>query len=324
MRLVRFATAPYAAVAFFLTLSTVAGCRPRTQQHDASTVRVTGSDTMVTVANAWSEEFRKSHPDIAVPIKGGGSGVGIAKLCQGAIDIATSSREMAANEIELAKKNTGKEPKEFIVGRDALAIYVHPDNPLETISIPELRDLYGEGSLIDVWQQLAIDNMSCAGGKIILIGRQNSSGTYAYFQEVVLGKGSDGKQRNFRQGITGQSGSSDVVTLVSHTPCAIGYSGMGYKTPSVKFVKVSKDKGEPGIEPTLETALNGTYPISRPLYLYTLGEPTGAVLEFIQWVQGDEGQKIVEQEGYVPLPKPGSAAGPGGSDSAEPQPGITE
>src|SRR5262249_37433511 len=104
------------------------------------------------------------------------------------------------------------------------------------------------------------------------------------------------------QGMTSQSGSSDVVALVSHTPCAIGYSGMAFKTPEVKVVKVAKEKGQPAIEPNLETALDGTYPISRPLYLYTLGETSGAIAEFIQWVTGSEGQKIVEQEGYVPLP----------------------
>jgi phosphate transport system substrate-binding protein len=140
---------------------------------------------------------------------------------------------------------------------------------------------------------------SCSDGKIIRVSRQNSSGTYVYFREAVLGE-----RRDYKQGTTAQSGSSDVVALVSKTPCAIGYSGMGYyKADLVKMVKVAKEKGEPAVAPSIESALDGTYPISRPLYLYTLGEPSGTVQEFIQWVRSAEGQKTVEEQGYVPLPK---------------------
>jgi phosphate transport system substrate-binding protein len=257
---------------------------------------MTGSDTMVNLAQAWSEAYQKSHPDVSAQVRGGGSGVGIAALINGKADIAPSSRAMEPDEIELAKKNTGKEPKQFIVGTDALAVYVHKDNPLDAISIEELAAVYGEGGKISKWQELGVENPACSGGEIVRVSRQNNSGTYVYFRDVVLGK--DG---NYKQGTTAQSGSSDVVALVSSTPCAIGYSGMGYNDPGkVKMLKVSKKKGEPGVAPTLATALDGTYPIARPLYIYTLGEPTGAVQEFIQWTLGPEGQAIVEKVGYVP------------------------
>ena len=280
-----------------LALAVVPACSLASRSSD-SAIKVTGSDTMVNLANAWSEAFNQSHPDIALQVKGGGSGVGIKSLISGKTDVTTSSRPMKPKEIEEVKASQGKEPKEFIVGRDALALYVHPTNPIESISIPELAEMYGEGGKISNWKDLGIDNPGCASGEIILVSRQNSSGTYAYFREASLGE-----TREYKQGAPGQSGSSDVVALVSKTPCAIGYSGMAYKTPEVKFVSVSKQKGDPAIAPTLENTLDGSYPIARPLYLYTLGEPTGATAEFIQWVMGPEGQKVVEEQGYVPNPK---------------------
>jgi phosphate transport system substrate-binding protein len=280
-----------------LALAVVPACS-RASRSSEGAIKVTGSDTMVNLANAWSEAFNQSHPDIALQVKGGGSGVGIKSLMSGKTEVATSSRPMKPKEIEEVKASQGKEPKEYIVGRDALALYVHQTNPIESISIPELAEMYGEEGKISNWKDLGIDNPGCASGEIILVSRQNSSGTYAYFREAVLGE-----SREYKQGATGQSGSSDVVALVSKTPCAIGYSGMAYKTPEVKFVSVAKQKGEPAIAPTLENTLDGSYPIARPLYLYTLGEPTGATAEFIQWVMGSEGQKIVEEQGYVPNPK---------------------
>ncbi len=277
-------------------LAATLGCFSNSGQRDDGTIRITGSDTMVNLAQAWAEEYQKDHPDISAQVRGGGSGVGIATLISGKVDIAPASRAMSEEEFELAKKNTGKEPKQFIVGSDALAIYVHKDNPMDSISIEELAAIYGEGGKISKWQELGVDNPQCAGGEIVRVSRQNSSGTYVYFRDTVLGK-----NREYKQGTTAQSGSSDVVALVSNTPCAIGYSGMGYYQPGqVKMLKVSAKKGEPGIEPSIRSALDGTYPISRPLYLYTLGEPTGSVEEFIDWVMGPEGQRIVEEVGYVP------------------------
>lgn len=290
----RLTSMVHAAIAALVT-ATSTGCFSDFGSDD-SRIRITGSDTMVNLAQAWAEAYHEEHPDISSQVRGGGSGVGIAALCNGTIDVATASRAMKEKEIELAKKNTGKEPKQFIVGRDALGIYVHKDNPLDEISLEELAEVYGDGGKITRWEQLGIDNTLCPGGEIVCVSRQNNSGTYAYFHDAVLGK-----HREYRQGTTAQSGSRELATLIAHTPCAIGYSGMGYRTDDVKLLAVSQKKGEKAVPPTLETALDDTYPLARPLYIYTIGEPTGAVQEFIQWVLGPQGQKIVEEDGYVPI-----------------------
>ncbi len=260
-----------------------------------NSIKITGSDTMVNLAQAWQEFYLGVRPEVIIQVKGGGSGVGLAALCTGKIEIAPSSRKIKPKEIELARERTGKEPKEFIVGLDALAIYVHKDNPLDEITIPQLAGIYGADGDMEQWSQLGVENTGCRDGEIIRVSRQNSSGTYVYFREAILGKTGD-----FKLGATSQSGSSDVVALITHTPCAIGYSGMGYRTDGVKMLGVAKKKGDKAIAPSAEAVLDGTYPISRPLFLYTLGEPQGAVKDFIDWMLSPTGQRIVAEVGYVP------------------------
>ena len=267
---------------------------------NASTVvvRLTGSDTMVNLNQAWAENYKKSHPAVSVQVAGGGSGVGVAGLIDGILDVAASSREMEPEEIERATKAAGAAPQQFAVGLDALALYVHKDNPIESISLEELAEIYGDGGTTVKWSQLGVANAGCSGDQVVRVGRQNNSGTYVYFREAVLGR-----TREFKLASIDQSGSKDVVTLVSRTPCAIGYSGMAYAEPGVKTLRISKKKGEAGISPTAATALDGTYPIARPLYLFTRGTPTGAVKEFVDWTLSDEGQRIVQEIGYVPTPR---------------------
>ena len=260
-------------------------------------IRAKGSDTMIQLATAWAEAYRTKDPNVMVNANGGGSGTGIAALQNGTTDICNASREIKPEEIEKVKANTGKDVKEFVVAYDALAVYSNPSNPVKQISIEELREIWAEGGTIESWEQIN----PAVTGKIVLFGRQNNSGTYDYFREHICGKTPDKKQREFRPGISEMNGSADVVENVAKTPLGLGYSGMGYKTPQVNWLKVSAKKGEEAVEPGIDAARSGKYPISRKLYLYTAGEPTGATKEFIDWVLSDEGQKIVGKEGFVPL-----------------------
>ena len=257
-----------------------------------TTIRVEGSDTMVNLAQAWAETYHGKRPDVSVEVLGGGSGVGIASLINGTCDMADASRKMKDTEIQNAIDKHGVEPVEHIVGYDALAVYVHKDNPIDSISLEELAEIYGEGGNITNWKQIK-------GGpdiEITRVSRQNNSGTYAYFREAVLGD-----KRDYKLGSIDQSGSKDVVAPVSKTPGGIGYSGMGYATPDVKMLKISKKKGEAGAAPTVANAVNGTYPITRPLQIYTIGEAEGTIADYLGWIASAEGQDVVKELGYVPV-----------------------
>ncbi len=250
---------------------------------------------MVNVAQAWAEKYHELHPAISVQVLGGGSGVGIASLIDGNCDLANTSRKMKEDEITRAEEKQKASPLEHVVGYDALAIYVHKDNPLESISLDELAEIYGAGGTITKWSQLGVKIPSGAD-QIVWLNRQNSSGTYAYFREVILGK-----KRDYKLGSINTNGSKDVIYLVANTPGAIGYSGMGYTTGDVKMLKVSRKKGEPGAAPSVANAQNGSYPITRPLQIYTLGEPTGAIKEYLDWIDSKAGQQVVLDLGYVPV-----------------------
>jgi len=260
-------------------------------------IRAKGSDTMIQLATAWSEAYRKVKPNVMVNANGGGSGTGIAALQNGTTDLCNASREIKPEERAKVKEVTGKDVQEFVVAYDALAVYSNPANPIKEISIEELREIWAEGGSITTWDQVNPAMM----GKITLFGRQNNSGTYDYFREHVCGKTADKKQREFRGGISELNGSSEVVENVAKTPTGLGYSGMGYKTPNVNWLHISAKKGEPAVEPGTEAARSGSYPISRKLYIYTAGEPSAEAKAFIDWILSAEGQKIVAQEGFVPL-----------------------
>ncbi len=264
---------------------------------DAHTkIKNKGSDTMVNLAQAWAETYTGISDTVSVEVSGGGSGTGVAALINGTVDIANCSRQVKAEEKQKALKNTGKEPIEYIVGYDALAVYVHKDNPLDNITIPQLAEIYGESGTITKWDQLGIANSGCRSDRIIRISRQSNSGTYFYFREALLGK-----ERDFELGSLDLHGSKDVVEVIGRTPCAIGYSGMGYATDHVKMVKVSSAYGEPYYAPNLANVIAKTYPIARPLYMYSLGEPVGEAKVYLDWILSSEGQKIVEELGFVPL-----------------------
>ena len=254
-----------------------------------------GSDTMVNLAQAWAEAYQTVAPEVEVEVSGGGSGVGVAALVRGTVDIANVSRDLKPDELEQARRNTGKTPSEITVGYDGLAIFVHKDNPLEEITFEQLAAIYGEGGATTRWSQLGVQVPGCASDEIIRISRQSSSGTYEFFREHVLG------QKDFKLGSRDMNGSKEVVELVGNTPCAIGYSGMGYATAQVKMLKVRAAAGQPAAAPTLANTLSKQYPIARSLHLYTLGEPEGEVKRYTDWILSAAGQKVVEASGYVPV-----------------------
>ncbi len=273
------------------------GCS-RSREPEKTIIQNTGSDTMVNLAQAWAEEYAKVDPGVSVEVSGGGSGTGIAALINGTVDVANCSRQFEPAEIEQAKKkHGGVAPREFLVGYDALSVYVNKANPLDQITLDQLAEIYGEGGKATKWSDLGV-KMPAGADEIIRVSRQSNSGTYAYFREAILGKG-----RDFKLGSRDMQGSKDVVELVSKTPGAIGYSGMGYRTPDVKMLRVAKKTGDAAYEANVENTLSHVYPIARPLFMYTLGEPKGAVKKYMEWVHSDTGQKIVAQNGYVPLPK---------------------
>jgi phosphate transport system substrate-binding protein len=290
--------APHHSIARFAAILAMAiaaaGCTRDRSSEGKVSIRVDGSDTMVNLAQAWAENYHQIHPEVTVQVLGSGSGVGIASLTDGNCDLANSSRRMTDKEIERVKAKHHRAPVEHIVGYDAMAVFVHPSNPLESIAIEDLAEIYGQGGTITEWSQLGVKNPQT--DHIVRLGRQNSSGTYSYFRGAVLGKG-----RDYKLGSVDANGSKDVVVLISRHPATIGYSGMGYQTPEVKTLRVSKRRGEPAVPPTVENARKGKYPITRPLLIYTLGEPTGPVKEYLDWIFSPEGQKIVGELGYVPV-----------------------
>ena len=265
-----------------------------------TTIQVKGSDTMVNVAQAWAEAYDVVAPEVDVEVSGGGSGVGIAALERGTIDIANSSRNMKPEEVEQAKKNTGKDPREFIVAYDALAVYVHKDNPMEEISFEQLAKIFAEEGTVTRWSQLGVTIAGGGGDEIVRISRQSSSGTYEFFREHALAN------KDFKLGSRDMNGSKEVVELVASTRTAIGYSGMGYATPGVRMLRLAARAGDKAVEPTVANTVNRTYPLARSLLLYTLGEPEGEVKRYIDWILSPAGQKLVEENGYVPTAAHGS------------------
>jgi phosphate transport system substrate-binding protein len=257
-----------------------------------------GSDTMVNLAQAWAEDYAVVVPNVSVEVSGGGSGTGVAALINGTADIANCSRSMDETEIAKVKAMTGQEPTLHIVGYDALAIFVHKDNPLEEITIDQLAAIFREHGTLRWWTDLGIQSPGCRSNEMILVSRQSNSGTYHYFREAILGKTGD-----FKLGTLDLHGSKDVVELVSRTPCAIGYSGMGYATSGVKMLRVKRRANEAAYAPSVENTQGGTYPIARPLYMYTRGEVNASVRQYLDWVQSEQGQMIVLATGYVPRTK---------------------
>lgn len=277
----------YAALGFLL----LSDCGRRSGQ--SNSLQIKGSDTMVNLGQAWAEAYMKVNPSISVAVTGGGSGTGITALLNNTCDIAEVSREMKQDEIKLAEKNNF-EPNKIVVALDGLAVVVNPANKISALTIDQLADIFiGK---IKNWKEL--------GGrdaKIVLLSREVNSGTHVYFKEHVLRKGkADGKEEFVAEALLLPS-SQAIADEVSQNLDAIGYYGMGYITAKEKALKVAKDKNVPAIPPTMENVISGAYPISRPLLMYTKGEPKGLVKTFIDYVLSPAGQEIVKKLDFVPI-----------------------
>ncbi|MEK7390138.1 MAG: phosphate ABC transporter substrate-binding protein [Elusimicrobiota bacterium] len=251
------------------------------------TVTIKGSDTMVILGQRWAEEYMKTHPGAIIQVTGGGSGTGIASLINGSTDIAEASRPMKPEEKASVKAKRGKDVEEIPVAQDGVALYVHQSNPLKSITLTRTKAVY-TGKTTQ-WEELGVPL-----GQIIVYGRENNSGTYAYFKEHVL------ENQDFAPEVLSLPGTAAVINAISKDKNAIGYGGIAYGK-GIRALSVSKDEKSPAVAPTQANVLDGSYPVSRALYFYTAGKPEGEKKLFIDWVLGPEGQKICDQVGYYPL-----------------------
>ena len=252
-----------------------------------------GSDTLVNIALAWAERYREIRPDVSIAVTGGGSGTGIASLINGTVDIANASRAMKDSEIEEAQAN-GINPVEHTVAIDALAVIVHPDNPVEKLTIKQLSDIFT--GRITNWKEVGGHDAA-----IVILSRETNSGTHVYFLEEVVRQGDGDNTDIFAPQTLLMPSSVGITSELGRNVNAIGYDGLGYVTEHEKVLAVAVDEESPYILPTVETASTGTYPLARDLYMYTAGEPTGEIAIYLEWLMGAEGQEIVRQLGFVPL-----------------------
>lgn len=283
--------------ASLVLITLLGGCARPEGGSSRQVIENKGSDTLVNVAQAWAEAYQTVNPEVAIAVTGGGSGTGIAALLNGTVDIANSSREIKESEANTLRE-AGHAPEEFIVGYDAMAIYLHNNNPLTSLSVSQLKAIYGDNGEIVKWSQLGVSVPGCDSDEIIVVSRQNNSGTYAYFREAILDDG------DFRLGTRDMHGSKDVVDLVAKTACAIGYSGLAYASHEVKMPCVQQAEGGDCVTPSVQTAIDGTYPIARPLFMYTADQPEGAVQVYLEWILSDTGQCIIQDLGYAPATTP--------------------
>ena len=254
-----------------------------------------GSDTLVNLALAWAEKYQVEHPDVSISVTGGGTGTGIAALLNQTTDIANASRQMQAVELQQARTN-GVDPVEFIVARDAIAVAVNPANPVSRLTFQQISDIYSG----------KINNWSQVGGQdrpIVRLSREVNSGTHVYFRDTVIRLG-DSKNKTFFSADTLLLASSEgIVSELRQNPNAIGYDGLGYIPADLKKVAVARAAGGPFVLPSVASVNDKSYPIARDLYMYTSGQPAGAVKAYLDWIVSAEAQAIVANLGFVPILK---------------------
>ena len=245
------------------------------------------------LALAWAEKYQAEHSDVRISVTGGGSGTGIASLINKTVDIANASRQIKPEEVDQAKAN-GVDPVEHIIARDAIAVIVNPENPVSELTLQQISDMYSG----------KIHNWSEVGGEdrpIVRLSRETNSGTHVYFLETVLRLGKRDDKTLFSTDTLLLPSSEGIIAEIRQNPNAIGYDGLGYVPKDLKMIAIAKDAGGGYILPSIATVNDKTYPIARDLYMYTNGEPTGTVKEYLDWILSSEAQQIVADLGFVPV-----------------------
>lgn len=261
-----------------------------------SSINIIGSNTVTPLSSVWAEEFMEAYPDVSIAVSGPGSGVGIAALINGTTDICQASRKIKQSEIDQAEAN-GVEPYEIQVATDALSVVVHPSNPVSELTIVQLSAIYT--GVLSNWNEVGGDDV-----EIVAIARDTNSGTHVFFKEqVVQMKGLLTEDESLEYGgdVLMLPSTEEGIGQVADNPNAIFYPGLGYVTEEVKPLAIKQTADSTGVLPSVQTALDGTYPIARPLLFYTDGEPTGVIKDFIDYCLSSEGQEKVIEVGYVPL-----------------------
>ncbi len=255
-----------------------------------------GSDTIVNLALAWAEEYQTVDESVRISVTGGGSGTGIAALINGTVDIANASRRIKPEELEAAIEN-GSDPVEFVIARDAIAVILNHENPIEQLTLQQISDIYS--GKISNWKEVGGEDRV-----IVRLSRETNSGTHVYFLEEVIRLGEKENKTLFSRNTLLLPSSEGITAEVRENPAAIGYDGLGYVTDEVKVVAVSRDPLGPFILPSAETVNDEAYPIARDLYMYTVGEPVGEVKVYMDWIYSAGAQDIVAELGFVPVTGP--------------------
>ena len=281
-------------IVFYLLLS---ACGTNSSQNpsdsSATYIENKGSDTIVNLALAWAERYQVGHPDVRISVTGGGSGTGLAALINGTVDIANASRKIKEEEIAQAQAN-GIQPVEHIIARDAIAVIVHPENPVSELTLQQISDIYS--GKITNWTEVGGDDRP-----IVRLSRETNSGTHVYFLETVLRLGSKEDKTLFSMDTLLLPSSEGIIAEVRDNPNAIGYDGLGYVPKDLKMIAIAKSAGEAYVLPSVDTVNDKSYPIARDLYMYTAGEPTGIIKDYLDWILSPEAQEIVLELGFVPI-----------------------
>lgn len=259
-----------------------------------SNITIKGSDTLVRLGQRWAEEYMKKNPGTVIQVSGGGSGTGIAALLNGATDICEASRDMKEKEYKLAEEK-GIEPYRVSVALDGIAVFLNEKNKVKNLNFAQLKGIY-TGAITN-WKEVGGDD-----ARIIIYGRENNSGTYAFFKEKVLNK------EDYSEYTQTLPGTAAVVNAVAKDENGIGYGGIAW-AKGVKFAAVAKEEDGKYVEPSPQTVSDGTYPISRDLYWFFNGKPTGELKKLVNWALSEEGQNVAEQIDYVPLSKERALSG---------------